>query len=80
MNESYVSAMSGLEELINIDDVFMQYEETLFSASSQNYERAIQTKEMNQKLDANIEEFLIHLSPKILLRPAHKALEWLIHR
>ena len=72
--------MSGLEELIIMDDVFSQFEDTLFSEASQNWERAIQTKEMNQKLDASIEEFLIHLSPKMLLRPAHKTLEWLIHR
>ena len=72
--------MSGLEELSNIDSAFNNYEDTLFNASSQNWERAIQTKEVNEKLDETIGKFLVHLSPYFLLKSAHKALEWLIYR
>ena len=43
-------------------------------------ERSIQTKEVNDKLDEVIEEFLCLLSPYFLLKPAHKTLEWLIYR
>ena len=77
---SSVSGISGLEELMNMESSFQQFEETLFSSSSQDWERSIHTKQVNEKLDATIEEFLIHLSPYVLLRSAHKALEWLIYR
>jgi U3 small nucleolar RNA-associated protein 10 len=42
--------------------------------------RRVQTKEVNNNLDHSIEEFFIRLSPYVLLRPAQKALEWLIYR
>lgn len=40
----------------------------------------VQTKEQNEQLDATLTEFLYRLSPYLLLRPAHKALEWLLYR
>ncbi|XP_064605769.1 LOW QUALITY PROTEIN: HEAT repeat-containing protein 1-like [Liolophura sinensis] len=76
----FALGLNGLEELENIDSEFEQFEETLFSESSQTFERSVQTKEVNQTLDANISDLLIRLSPYFLLKPAHKVLEWLIFR
>lgn len=39
-----------------------------------------QTPEENAKLDASIAAFLRQLSPYFLLKPAAKAMEWLIRR
>jgi hypothetical protein len=39
-----------------------------------------QTKEDNDKLDESITLFLRQLSPYFMLKPAGKALEWLIRR
>ncbi|XP_052098508.1 HEAT repeat-containing protein 1-like [Mytilus californianus] len=71
---------NGLEELETIDESFEEFEENLFANSSLSFERSIQTKEVNDKLDETIDRFLYRLSPYCLLKPAHKALEWLIYR
>lgn len=70
--------VNGLEELKSMNAAFSKFEVTLFSESSKHFERSLQTKEANEQLDEDIERFLLCLSPYILLRPAQKALEWLI--
>ncbi|ESP03634.1 hypothetical protein LOTGIDRAFT_180093 [Lottia gigantea] len=72
--------INGLEELSSINPVFREFEKSLFNENAQNFQRAVQTKEVNEKLDETITEFLLHLSPYFLLKPAQKALEWLIFR
>ncbi|KAL3869078.1 hypothetical protein ACJMK2_041804 [Sinanodonta woodiana] len=76
----YALGTNGLEELITLYEGFQEYESSLYAESSLTFERSVQTKEVNQKLDETISHFLIHLSPYCLLKPAHKALEWLIYR
>ncbi|XP_066521731.1 HEAT repeat-containing protein 1 [Hoplias malabaricus] len=76
----YALGCTGLEELLGIEPVFAEFQETLFGTSSVNLERSVQTKEVNQKLDKNISLFLTQLSPYFLLKPSLKCLEWLIHR
>ncbi|XP_060815512.1 HEAT repeat-containing protein 1 [Bombus pascuorum] len=71
---------NGLQELIKLSDVFLEFEHTLFAQSSLNLERAVQDVKVNKKLDRQIEKFLILLSPYFLLNNAHKTLEWLICR
>ena len=72
--------VSGLEELIKLCDSFEEFKKTLFAPSSISLERSIQDQKVNKKLNAEIEKFLVLLSPYFLLNTAHKALEWLIHR
>ncbi|XP_053394592.1 HEAT repeat-containing protein 1-like isoform X2 [Mercenaria mercenaria] len=72
--------LNGLEELETIDEDFSDFETSLFGDSSLMFERSVQTKDVNAKLDKTIQRFLIHVSPYCLLKPAHKALEWLVHR
>jgi hypothetical protein len=77
----YCLAMNGLEQLKTIDrHTFESFETTLFNATSISFERAIQTKQVNQKLNDEIRRFLVHLSPYFMLKPAHKCLEWLVYR
>lgn len=76
----YEIGLSGLKELIALYEGFRVYEDSLFSVSSKDFERAVQSKEVNKNLDQTIEKFLIQLSPYFLLQSCHKALEWLVNR
>lgn len=76
----YEIGVSGLQELIALYEGFRVYEDTLFSLSSKDFERAVQTKEVNQNLDQTIENFLCQVAPYLLLQSSHKALEWLVNR
>lgn len=76
----YELGVAGLEELKTLYARFSEFESTLFDLSSISLERAVQSKEVNRKLDANIKKFFYLLSPYFLLKPAHKALEWLVQR
>jgi len=72
--------VNGLLELRKHDERFGQFEDTLFSSTAKSLVREMQTKEVNEKLDVSILAFLRLLSPYLLLKPAHKVLEWLIRR
>lgn len=76
----YQIGVSGLKELIALYEGFRVYEDSLFSITSKDFERAVQTSEVNQNLDQLIEKFLLQLSPYFLLQSSHKALEWLVNR
>jgi len=65
---------------VSIDSSFQEYETSLFSESSLTFERSTQTKEVNKEVDENISSFLHRVSPYCLLKPTHKALEWLVNR
>ena len=69
-----------MEVLERLDESFSQYKSSLFSTSSQTWERTVQNSEANRKLDELIHNFLIHASPYLLVKATHKALEWLIYR
>uniref|UniRef100_A0A8D3C2Y7 HEAT repeat-containing protein 1 n=1 Tax=Scophthalmus maximus TaxID=52904 RepID=A0A8D3C2Y7_SCOMX len=76
----YALGCTGLEELLGIEPAFQEFQDTLFSRASLTLERSVQSKEVNEKLDAGISLFLVRLSPYFLLKPAHKCIEWLVHR
>ncbi|XP_060950975.1 HEAT repeat-containing protein 1-like [Limanda limanda] len=76
----YALGCTGLEELLGIEPVFLEFQDTLFSRASLTLERSVQSREVNEKLDAGISLFLTRLSPYFLLKPAHKCIEWLVHR
>ncbi|KAF9401164.1 HEAT repeat-containing protein 1 [Mortierella sp. AD011] len=71
---------NGIAELKQLDPKFQPFEKTLFAESMKSVDRVLQTKEDNAKLDESIALFLRQLSPYFLLKPAGKALEWLIRR
>lgn len=76
----YQIGLDGLEELKSLNQTFSQFENTLFSAASKDFERSVQSEEDNKKLNKVIKRFLLHLSPYFLVNSAHKVLEWLIYR
>ncbi|XP_078136067.1 HEAT repeat-containing protein 1 [Sander vitreus] len=76
----YALGCTGLEELLGIEPAFLEFQDTLFSRASLTLERSVQSKEVNEKLDAGISLFLARLCPYFLLKPAHKCIEWLLHR
>nr|XP_033467663.1 HEAT repeat-containing protein 1 isoform X1 [Epinephelus lanceolatus] len=76
----YALGCTGLEELLGIEPAFLEFQDTLFSRASMTLERSVQSKEVNEKLDAGISLFLTRLCPYFLLKPAHKCIEWLVHR
>ena len=76
----YSLGLNGLEGLKVVDHSFSAFERSLFSESTKSLERTVQSKEANEKLDKQISKFLQYLSPYVMLKPAHKALEWLIRR
>ena len=71
---------NGFEELVNIDEVFSQFKEVLFSTNSLHTDRSMQDKTFNKKLRCKISNFLFLLSPYVQLKPAQKCLEWLVRR
>jgi len=63
---------------------FHQFSSVLFS-SCIDFERSVQTREINDKLDRVIRSFLIEISAFLYMKPTkmsppHKALEWLVRR
>ncbi|KAG7218556.1 hypothetical protein INR49_020203 [Caranx melampygus] len=76
----YALGCTGLEELLGIEPAFQEFQDTLFSPASLTLERSVQSRDVNERLDAGISLFLTRLSPYFLLKPAHKCIEWLVHR
>jgi U3 small nucleolar RNA-associated protein 10 len=76
----YQIGLDGLEELITKNQAFEKFKKTLFYITSKKFERSVETAEANKKLDKNIRQFLLLLSPYFSLSCAHKTLEWLINR
>ncbi|CAH1183154.1 unnamed protein product [Phaedon cochleariae] len=76
----YQIGLEGLEELVQKNAVFDQFHDTLFHITSKDFERSVQVKDANSKLDKNIGKFLLMASPYFMLNCTHKALEWLINR
>lgn len=76
----YDIGISGLKELATLNQSFVQFEDTLFDASSRTFERSVESADINKNLNKSIRKFLFHLSPYFPIQPAHKCLEWLIRR
>uniref|UniRef100_A0A182JD64 HEAT repeat-containing protein 1 n=1 Tax=Anopheles atroparvus TaxID=41427 RepID=A0A182JD64_ANOAO len=72
--------VSGLEELIQLNGAFAQFQDTLFDKNAKDLQRAVENVSLNAKLDANLRKFFYYLGPYFMLQPAHKCLEWLIRR
>ncbi|GAV00112.1 hypothetical protein RvY_11006 [Ramazzottius varieornatus] len=80
IQDIYGIGLGGLQELQLLNDAFTTFESTLFAEVSQSIERSVQTSDVNKQLDARIAEFLRLISPYVMVRPAQKAIEWLLVR
>lgn len=70
----------GFQELCHIDPKFAGFANNLFSEQSKQEDRTQMTAAQNQQLDVVLEEFLRLVGSKLLLKPALKAVEWLVRR
>ncbi|KAG5366090.1 U3 small nucleolar RNA-associated protein 10 [Yarrowia sp. B02] len=79
---SFIHAVGveGLRDLVSLDSRFAQFENNLFSDTSIDVDRYVQTQEQNDQLDKAIDAFLSLVAPYLMLTPAVKALEWLVRR
>ena len=76
----YQICLEGFRELVQLDDRFNEFEQSLFSRQSKTQDRGRMTGQENQALDGVIEQFLQLVGGRLSLRPAVKAVEWLVRR
>ena len=76
----YEIGLNGLQELIEMNPMFVDFQVTLFDFTAKDVQRAVETKEVNTLLNKNIKRFLFHLSPYFMIPASHKCLEWLVRR
>lgn len=76
----YSIAAEGFRELCQLDSRFIVFERGLFSESSKGVDRFLLPRGEVDELDRSIEGFLQLVSGKLLLKPALKAVEWLVRR
>lgn len=76
----YSIAVEGFRELVELDPALRKYERSLFSPSSISIDRFVQTRADNLELDRGIDDFLSLIGPRLLLKSAIKALEWLVRK
>jgi U3 small nucleolar RNA-associated protein 10 len=76
----YIICQEGFRDLCSLDGRFIPFSKNLFSEQSKAEDRTQMTKSETEELDSVIEVFLTLVGPRLLLKPAVKALEWLIRR
>ena len=76
----YQLCHEGFQELCRLDPRFAGFAANLFSEQSKYEDREQMTAAQNQRLDVVLEDFLHLIGGKLLLKPAHKAVEWLVRR
>ena len=70
----------GFQELCRLDSRFADFAQSIFSEQSKQADRTQMTALQNSQLDQNLENFLRMVCGKLLLKPALKAVEWLVRR
>lgn len=76
----YQICYEGFEELCALDLRFVKYQRNIFSAHSKSQDRNVMTVQENEELDDVLESFLRLVGARLQLKPAQKAVEWLIRR
>ncbi|XPS98764.1 snoRNA-binding rRNA-processing protein utp10 [Ascochyta lentis] len=76
----YLICHDGFRELCALDARFRQFASSLFSEQSKEEDRLHMTEAENKKLGAVLDAFITLVGPRLLLKPAQKALEWLVRR
>lgn len=76
----YEIGVRGLEKLIEFDVVFEKYKNSLFDLKSRDLQRAVESKDVNEKLNKKIKSFLLQLSPHFLKQATLECLEWMVRR
>lgn len=76
----YQLCYEGFEELCMLDSRFSSFGRNLFSVQSKNEDRTQMIAAQNEELDKTIVGFLGLVGGRLLLKPATKAVEWLVRR
>ncbi|KAF1844438.1 U3 small nucleolar RNA-associated protein 10 [Cucurbitaria berberidis CBS 394.84] len=76
----YLICYDGYRQLCALDSRFLHFSKSLFSEQSKIEDRTQMTQEENDKLNRVLEAFITLVGPRLLLKPAEKALEWLVRR
>lgn len=76
----YLICYEGYKDLCALDPRFLRFSNNLFSEQSKAEDRTQMTKDENQRLNTALEAFITLVGPRLLLKPAEKALEWLVRR
>lgn len=76
----YLICHEGYRDLCALDSRFRQFSNNLFSEQSKEEDRLQMTEAENKKLSKVLEAFITLVGPRLLLKPAQKALEWLVRR
>lgn len=80
LDSVYAIALEGFRDLCQLDERFIPFERSLFSETSKDIDRFQQTSDEIATLNKSIEAFLELVSGRLLLKPALKAVEWLVRR
>jgi U3 small nucleolar RNA-associated protein 10 len=76
----YQICIEGYLELCQLDQRFAVYSRSIFSEQSRGEERLQMTAAQNKELDEVVQSFLGLVGARLLLKPALKAIEWLVRR
>ena len=76
----YQICLEGYLELCQMDKRFLGFARTIFSEQSKQEERSQMNAGQNKELDEVLESFLGLVGQRLALRPAIKAVEWLVRR
>lgn len=76
----YNICIEGFNELCQLDSRFHDFDRNLFAEQAKAQDREELTAAQNESLDLVLKRCLMLLGSKILLKPALKALEWLVRR
>lgn len=76
----YQICYEGFQELCKLDARFIGFANNIFSEQSKQEDRTQMTVTQNEQLDTVLEDFMGLVGGKLLLKPAIKALEWLVRR
>lgn len=72
--------LEGYQELCRLDPRFLGFAGNLFSEQSKQEDRTQMTAAQNKQLDHVLEDCMGLLGSRLSLKPALKAMEWLIRR
>lgn len=76
----YLICYEGYRDLCALDSRFVQFSKSLFSEQSKVEDRTQMNRDENKKLNNILEAFITLVGPRLLLKPAQKAVEWLVRR
>jgi U3 small nucleolar RNA-associated protein 10 len=76
----FLLCYEGFREICALDGRFAQFARNLFSEQSKVEDRTQMTKNENQELNKVLEAFITLVGPRLHLKPAQLAVEWVVRR